>query len=206
MQYINYEQNKRINKIYNEKFYFIDFKKNTINNLIGTLYISGSTKNVYEIEFYNKNNKKSFACNCPDNNMRNKYACKHICFVYYKIGRFIDDIFFKFLKLTDEQEKILYDKINNLYNDELNELINIQLLDIYKCITNTNVKNDIVIDDTLECSICYDLLSSFNDNIFCNQCKNPVHKLCLEKWLQKKNTCIYCRSDIIVKKEQYIKL
>ena len=87
---MNFEQKKRFDKVFNEEFYLLNYENNKFN-------ISGSTKNVYTVDFFtctdqNNINTKygSFYCNCPDmksHARKNNVYCKHICFIYKKIGK-----------------------------------------------------------------------------------------------------------------------
>jgi hypothetical protein len=43
--------------------------------------------------------------------------------------------------------------------------------------------------DNDHCSICLEV----DDNIFVTKCGHKYHIVCLEKWLEKNNTCPYCR-------------
>ena len=49
------------------------------------------------------------------------------------------------------------------------------------------------------CPICFvdfDDENNNNDLLGCPDCKNTIHKECMEKWLSVGNTtCVYCRSD-----------
>jgi predicted nucleic acid-binding Zn finger protein len=83
---MNSEQIKRVTKLNNEDFFLLNFTDNKF-------LISGSTKNVYTVEWfrnYNKSKYGSFFCNCPDMKSHAKKKnvyCKHICFVYNKIAK-----------------------------------------------------------------------------------------------------------------------
>ena len=49
------------------------------------------------------------------------------------------------------------------------------------------------------CPICFvDFSDEENEELIgCPDCKNTLHKECMEKWLSIGNTtCVYCRSDV----------
>lgn len=201
---MRYNQLKRFNKIFSEKFYLLDINNNDNHYLIN---VSGSTYNVYNLKLY-KTSKKIF-CNCPDSK---KWAniqtcvCKHVCFVLYKIFNLNEDEVeeYNFSDLNDEQYTRCIEKINsiNFETNIENDIINDELIarfnelksddsksspkDIFKC-ENQKKEED--------CPICYDKLES---NILkCPSCKNSMHKNCMELWLNSgQDTCPYCRSKV----------
>jgi hypothetical protein len=46
------------------------------------------------------------------------------------------------------------------------------------------------------CPICFD---DYTDNCFVSEteCKHNFHEECLEKWMERNNTCPICRKDLI---------
>jgi len=56
-------------------------------------------------------------------------------------------------------------------------------------------KKNIIGDET--CSICLNL---FNDDNITLPCKHNFHESCIIKWLDTKNNCPLCRSNMIYKK------
>lgn len=199
---MNVDQLKRFNKLKQEEFYLLKFDNNKF-------YISGSTKNVYIVDWFQNNNNKtygSFFCNCPDMKNHARKAniyCKHICFVYNKIGKFNRLNFYEDKWLSSEETTSLQmklDKINSGCSDET--IQNMKLIEAFanKLSLNNNTltftlnKFNKCIDDD-ECPICFDIFTDC-ENLFCQCCGNAIHKKCIEKWLEKNNSCVYCRSDV----------
>jgi len=208
---MNTQQKKRLDKLKCDDFFLLKFVDNKF-------YISGSTKNVYTINWYtnHSNNqevespnqiKSSFFCNCPDmKSHAKKYNiyCKHICFIYNKIGKFNRSEFYENKMLNEDESIDLKNKLDKINSGILldNSIQNIELLEKYMSkisindddISFNNNKFDKCITDD-DCPICFD---NFNDteNLFCQSCGNVVHKKCIEKWLQTNHNCIFCRSDI----------
>jgi hypothetical protein len=158
---MDYEQEKRYNKIFHEEFFLLNYSDHVFS-------ISGSTKNTYTILLEDL----KLSCNCPDmksHARRHGVLCKHICFIYHKIGKLNDLEFYSRKKLIPSEYETLISNIKIPVFDE-------------------NIK-----ERTLEdCPICFEQLT---EAIFCPDCGNPVHKRCMEKWLESHSTCIYCRSS-----------
>ena len=191
------EQKNRIKKVRNESFYLI--KKEIIEDDI-ILKITGSTYNIYTITI-----KKGglITCDCIDSCTRcHDYGlfCKHVCFVYFKIGRIKDESMFIKKKLLTKNYNTLKQRLNNCWDDNKivnKELINKfnritsetshELLEIFKPINTRNIEDD--------CPICFNSLKE-GDIKKCPKCENGVHNECIEKWLIKHNNCVYCRDDI----------
>jgi hypothetical protein len=208
---MNNQQKKRFNKLREENFFLLNFEENKF-------FISGSTKNVYIIDWLED---LSFYCNCPDMQSRAKnynIYCKHICFIYNKIGKFNRLEFYKKKKVNEEEKNILINKLNKIKSSSIidDTIQNKDLIDIFKLkITNNNENNNEFTKNILnksieedDCPICFDDFIT-SDNLFCQSCGNVVHKKCIEKWLETNFNCIFCRSDIwkdYGKKIKYLKL
>jgi hypothetical protein len=185
---ISANQQKRIDKLNEDEFYLIGFDGKEI-------LMTGSKKDVYTI---NLGEDGSLKCNCPDScNLAKKLGvvCKHICFIYIKICKGTDLSFFQKQKLTSTDIGIFNERTKRLTATDIAK----QFYNNYKAhaVSNTldfdKSKREGVLED-MSCPICFDDLTS---NIkFCPTCSNPVHEKCIEKWLEKHKTCIYCRSDI----------
>jgi hypothetical protein len=113
-------------------------------------------------------------CLCTTNHL-----CQHIIFI-------LDNKF----NLTCNVIKFIHKILPTFYNflDDINGNMNNKLL----AEINKNVVSD-------ACGICLSQMN--NDNNFelneCVTCKKYTHKLCLNKWLNRKNTdktCIYCKT------------
>lgn len=233
------QQESRYQKIFTEPLYQIDFKQQEEKNIF---FISGSTKNVYEVVLKNR----KFECSCPDAKTWSKkhhVVCKHICFVLFRVSKIFSKLgenvyfgfdleqsssFFETHKLNDKEQEFMDNFLTNrqfgrdVMNDDLKakylERINIPSSQIFQ-------KSTRVLQTTDECPICYDvLLESLGEDsglllnegykiemlLSCPDCKNYVHRKCMEKWLEYNKTCVYCRSDIWTKlkekKSEYLNL
>jgi len=193
---MNYEQLKRYNKIFSDEFYLLEHEEKTD---FYEFTISGSTRTVYKVSIY-KNNKPF--CNCPDfcgRAKKTKIVCKHVCFVLKKVLKYNHQNYFENYIMDFDQIKYLY----NILEVDI-ALINLSLTDKYIDLKNNtpDFNKFRPFNDDDECTICY---STFNkkDNILgCPLCLKPIHKKCIEKWLDtiimgiKKESCPNCRSDI----------
>lgn len=192
----NYQQVKRIEKVYNEEYYVLDSKLELEKIKI---FISGSTQNVYEITIYKDTCK--IWCDCPDMKSFSKRfdcICKHCCFVLLKIGKIYDSEPIVTKKINQRYQEIIIERLSQ------NELKNVELsmkyMNMKDSDSNSELKTskfdsstkELTEDD--ECPICYDLLIS-TDVKSCPECKNYVHSACINKWLKVKSTCVLCRSD-----------
>lgn len=125
--------------------------------------------------------ENKFKCNCKDFQFRSKknnIVCKHICFVVCKVANIYDLIYFQ-TKIFSEQNK--------------KKLINV--LNKPKLCINSEFKVNEIIDLNDMCPICCE---PFNESkqilLSCPYCKKSVHKKCMEIWLEKNESCIYCRN------------
>lgn len=205
---ISAQQQKRIDKLNEDEFYLIGFdgKKEIL--------MTGSKKDVYTI---NIEDGGHLNCNCPDSTSWAKkfgVVCKHICFIYMKICKSEDMTFFETQKLTKVDIQKLKIRTKILISSDVAQTF-------YKSYLSLTAKQGedqfakAKREDAMEeacCPICFDNLV---DNIkFCPQCSNPVHEKCIEKWLEKNKTCVYCRSDVwknynhdgAINKGKYVKI
>ena len=107
---ISFKQKRRLDKVNYEKIYVMHFEEEQqkTNNIVGKFHVKNSAQKMYEISFFNDNDKAhpTFKCSCPDNAKRgekDKIVCKHICYLYLKVGRFFDLNFFRSNKLRKDQ-------------------------------------------------------------------------------------------------------
>jgi hypothetical protein len=187
---ISEQQQKRIDKLNTDEFYLIGYNGKEI-------LMTGSTQNVYKVTLLEDN---SITCDCPDSEThakKFKVMCKHICFIYLKICKSTDLSFFNKKKLSANdvakleirtQTLTSTDIAKKFYDNYLSHITNESLDFNFDEAKKENACEDI------DCPICFEELTL---NIkFCPQCSNPVHEKCILKWLEKHNTCVYCRSDI----------
>ena len=71
-------------------------------------------------------------------------------------------------------------------------------MDISVCAPSSKAFHEItkVLTEDDLCPICYDDMTISQGPLSCPCCKNCIHKVCMEVWLENKDTCVYCRSDI----------
>jgi len=169
------KQRERLDKIYLDPLYLLS-QSNT------TFTISGSTANIYTITI--ANNK--ITCDCQDaktHALKQSVICKHCCFVLVKVLKIpitdLETTIFATLKFNEHVMNSIKTKCDDTLEPELAKL----------SFTYTNKRST---DD--DCPICYDSLSE-NTPVECPSCNNPIHKACMEKWLQTNKSCVYCRSD-----------
>lgn len=170
---------------YSGDMYLEDYNQH--DNLM-QIHMLGSKKNnkreKYTITI--KNNR--CACTCKDFQFRSKklnIVCKHITFIICKVSHILDYHFFETKQLTEPQ----ITKIQTiLSNNAIWKNRQISVKDINKEFF-TNTKDH---DPTDTCPICYECLTS--TLVSCPQCKNYIHKECMDIWLETKNTCVFCRS------------
>lgn len=202
-----------------DQIYMNSFTLNTsterrLQNVAGTFEILGcmrkGVRTHYDIKLFkpNTNEKGSFWCNCSDhkfNSSKQNKVCKHICFVVCKLGKILDPNFFETKQLSEEHFQKILEKATdtNTFRDctlcRVPDTVTIELFQ--------EKKKTITEDDT--CPICYDAfteninefnntnnLSLVNTCLSCPNCYNYVHKECMHVWLERKDTCVYCRNDI----------
>lgn len=192
---ISYHQQKRIDKVYADPLYLIDKTCDIDNNKI-TFKICGSTRLLYDINLHQNG---SFTCSCPDMFKHNPtYVCKHICFVMIKVLKHASFVNFvlnhhKLDESTINHAKEICIAQCEAFNPYLAEQYHILKVTDFDC-------HDPKLDEGDECPICYCCLSNNNVSKLkaCPNCKNIVHKECIEKWLDmsRHQTCVYCRSDV----------
>jgi hypothetical protein len=182
---IKYMQYKRIQRALEEPIYLLESDTSTY-----TIKIAGTTKNVYTVIY-----KPDLTCNCPDAKKR-QYLCKHICFVICKICKIQDEIIFQTYEISDQQLIIIQNKLANIWFNK--NIVDDVLCDLYgKLSTQASSKHndtELVYDD--DCAFCFNEITK-DDQFKCTTCKKYVHQSCLQRWLERNSSCIFCRSKII---------
>lgn len=195
----------------NNQIYMTNYEKNTSTasrsaNVEGTFTILGSVRKGkrenYDVKLFkpNTNEKGSFWCNCPDHKFNSKkkdIVCKHICFIVCKVAKILDIDYFQTKQLSPEQFETITSKADNLH-----EL----LKDTTICRLPSNITKELFTQRTRPlteddvCPICYEALSLTDADdmqaLSCPSCLNYVHKECMNVWLERKSTCVYCRSEV----------
>jgi hypothetical protein len=174
---------------YSGNLYLFDYSKET-----NTVYILGS-RSTKGRETYSVNIDKhthSLTCNCKDFQFRAKrldIVCKHIAFLVCKVGYILDASYFKSKVLTDVQYIRLMSILDN------NTIWKNKFLSVKDINKEFEIKNN-AFDSNDPCPICYDAYGDTQLNICCPQCKNYIHKKCMDIWLETNQNCVYCRSEI----------
>jgi hypothetical protein len=157
--------------------------------------------------------RPSFWCNCPDhkfNSRRKNMVCKHICFLVSKVGRILDPVFYASRQFTEVQQAQFREVVGNaaIFSDGARERERLAAHPVFPTIVPTisatstaearraqfmEVRRSITAEDT--CPICYDEMGN-TVCLNCPTCSNNVHRECMEVWLERHSTCVYCRSDV----------
>jgi Ring finger domain len=187
---IPFHQHTRLKKAFVEQFFLLESNKNgdTLE-----FKMTGSTMNVYSVTI----DKRGIAlCTCPDQRFcnREKCFCKHTCFVLGKIGKLQDHSMYSVRKPLSEEE------IEAVWNNKNDAVVNVALLEKLLLLSTEEdkfeKKSEKIIEDTDECPVCYCILKNGTKLVTCPDCKNSIHKACMDRWLNFNQTCVYCRSEI----------
>jgi hypothetical protein len=186
-----------------ERIYLVQYDNVYTADLQGLFTIMGAVnskgkREKYSVKLYKNSahQSSSFWCSCPDhkfNSSKRNMVCKHICFLVCKVAKILDPQFFNTKPLSSEQYDIFIEKIRNI--QEI-------LQDTSICKPNKNISRTIFFQATKEiqeddiCPICFDNIKNNRPLLCCPTCNNYTHMECMEVWLERKHTCVYCRSDI----------
>ena len=171
------------------QMYLSGYEKNTsadrkragiegVCTVLGTM--KKGVRESYEIKLYRAgaDPKGSFWCSCPDHKFsssRKGTCCKHISFVVCRVAKMFDPAFFATKRLQPAQLALLVKKLEDTMGA-------------------TFVECRRPVEDGDVCPICFDDLD-VGDRLSCPTCQNNVHKACMEVWMEKRPTCVFCRSD-----------
>lgn len=165
----------------------------------GTFTILGTIRHgireSYTVKWYRLSaNKPSFWCNCPDhkfNSGKKNMVCKHICFLVTRVARILDPAFFEGKRLTAEQHAQFLEIVGNaaIFQDPISHTVPTTP---HTRAMFMECRKPIEPEDS--CPICYDAMET--DCLNCPACSNNVHRECMEVWLERNQTCVYCRSTV----------
>lgn len=235
---VSLEQQKRLSKIDRDRFFLLDcfsyklFERDLFGdgcNDSSIFKVSGSTGNVYTINFQNK----GFFCDCPDASShakRHNVDCKHVCFVIYRVLRqsFPYDYwetrrldiatFQEWMRIakgierkfssTDSGSQTDCERVyRQVYRERKNKLPGEESTGVYEAKTVHGLD--------IDCPICFEPLStSENDSSLlcsCGDKRHSVHQTCMDMWLRANPTrlnCFTCRRPIVYRQQtkpsQYI--
>jgi len=176
--------------------------------ILGTL--RNGTRESYTVRWHRWRpvmSRPSFWCNCPDhkfNAVRKNMVCKHICFLVTRVGRILDPAFFDSKTFTREQHTTFQDCVRNavVFDDGTRQQMHAPQLDAGAVVAQASVdrkapfleiRRPVAAGDA--CPICYDEMEG-NPCLNCPTCSNNVHRECMEVWLERNRTCVFCRSDV----------
>lgn len=193
-----------------DRIYLSSYERNTSTDrkkqhIQGTFHVLGSVRkgvrDSYAIQFYKEgaNPKGSFWCSCPDhkfNSTRKNIVCKHIAFLVTRVGRFFSKKFFDTKQLSTDQHRRMLELIESAAVFQDNTLCRSVPATIIQTINPMFLerKKPILAEDV--CPICYDNLEEKSVTVTCPTCENNLHKECMEVWLERHDTCVYCRSTV----------
>lgn len=188
----------------------------------GTFTVLGSmrkgVRESYSIKWYKTTavGKPSFWCNCPDhkfNSTKKNMCCKHICFLVTRVGRILDPAFFESKRLTVEQHAAFAAIVRDaaVFADGSRERERIAAR-VASAARDAALAAEMAAMSRQEaravfevprkpvatedmCPICYDVMEGCV-NLNCPTCSNNVHRECMEVWLERNSTCVFCRSDV----------
>jgi len=189
--YDYYNSYSRYNRAFSHRLFLVS--TNLYDDKI-TFDIMGTTGNVYNL--YIKN--KKIICNCPDHN-KNKNICKHIYYILCKVfKKTYKEVIEKKYSKIDLEKKLETLSIGKNY-------ANIKLLEKYDKLKDIKKEEVNQKEITENCPICFDKLDNMFEITYCKYgCGKSFHIECINKWLLKNNSCVYCREEI--NKDKYINL
>ena len=163
--------------------------------ILGT--VRHGTRETYTVKWYRwrPTLTKSFWCNCPDhkfNSSRKNMVCKHICFLVARVARMLDPAFFTNHVFTRAQ------------HEEFRRALNVNAIhrvSVFPTPSPLHITGRALflecrkpVEESDVCPICYDSMAGECPN--CPTCSNNVHRACMEVWLERNRTCVYCRSGV----------
>jgi hypothetical protein len=201
------------------QIYLASYEANTVtrgrgSDVEGTFTVLGTirngTRDSYTVKWYRWTPVgHSFWCNCPDhkfNSARKNMVCKHICFLITKVGRILDPAFFQAHRFTEEQHATFRQAVGNaaIFADGARErermasAVSVQVIHPgasreARRAQFMEMRRPVGAEDS--CPICYDEMGD-GTCLNCPTCSNNVHRDCMEVWLERNKTCVFCRSDV----------
>jgi hypothetical protein len=177
--------------------------------VLGT--IRNGTRDSYTVKWYRWTPAgHAFWCNCPDhkfNSARKNMVCKHICFLITKVGRILNPAFFENHRFTEEQHATFRQAVGNaaIFADGARErerlvasAVSVQVIHPGASLETRRaqfmeMRRPVGTEDS--CPICYDEMGNVTC-LNCPTCSNNVHRECMEVWLERNRSCVFCRSDV----------
>jgi hypothetical protein len=195
---LSFIQIQKLRKSMYESFYLVDSKVKESGFIVK---ITGSTLNIYTIKYAIRDS--IFECNCPNSGFcqTTRVYCKHICFVICGIGKIYEENVFLNSRLEDCQIfKIIIRLQMNCFDDPniICEMLSVrykiklkQLQENKEYPSHFLPKNSRNLAE--DCPICFLPLKEVICE--CPTCNNSVHVICIKKWLEYNESCIFCRGE-----------
>ncbi len=190
--------------------------------VLGTLNKHGE-RSQYHIDLFDptqtEDDRKSFYCDCPAHKFqgaRDNTVCKHISFVMCRVVGYMTAEFFTTHRLTKPELDMVVEKVSVrrellMMHIEMNRAKDAAAMiegtggrggaagaataiDPNKWITRSSFKNSTRDMAEEACPICFDDIVDGPARINCPDCKKHVHKECMEVWLSRNDSCVFCRS------------
>lgn len=156
---------------------------------------------------------RTFDCDCPAHRFQRGggyAACKHICFVLCRVVGYISELFFQTYRLDDAEVQMVLQQMSASRETILQSVEasrhSSQIAmggagagsgegEETETISRSNFLSSKRSLENIECPICFELVVDGTGRVNCPDCENHVHKECMEVWLTRKDTCVYCRSS-----------
>lgn len=163
-------------------------------SVLGTL--RKGERESYKVTWYKQgcSGRGSFWCSCPDqkfNGSKKNIYCKHISFLLCRVANLFDPEIFRTKQLSAVIHEAFKQKVTNAtVLRRVEPPVHIQPAASLSFCTGCKP-----VEEGDCCPICYDDLAD-TQLLSCPGCKNNVHKDCMEVWLERNSTCVYCRSPV----------
>jgi len=173
-------------------------------SVLGT--VRNGVRDAYTVTWYKQGqNAKSFWCSCPDqrfNGGKKDIYCKHISFLVCRMARILDAQLFRTKQFTPDMHALFAERIRAAPTLWVSAATaSAAAPEPAYTITTPTVRNEAFktggkpLEAGDSCPICYD---EFGEQVHlsCPTCKNNMHQECMEVWLERNNTCVFCRSNV----------
>lgn len=200
----NIHQQKRYEKSLVERIFLLSTNEDGRSFI---MKVCGSTGQVYTIVYDQIGH--SWVCDCPDMKVhckRQACCCKHICFVIKRVLKASLDEF----ENNSAYNSTISGRLRNtsiaMRNGNIATLegaVNEEMIDKYQNVISKSAPLYFSVDSTArldkssveDCPICYEGLNIEDECCMCPDCKNVIHRECMEQWIRyNRPTCVYCRS------------
>lgn len=202
----------KIERAIEERMYLLDQKESSSSTSLSRRYaVLGSTGNVYDVRISARP-----SCTCP--NFERSPMCKHILFALIKVlhvdhsssllwqstytRKQIAELFAKAPRTT--ATVLARREVISAYKHSVGEKEDVPVANEETTIAtakdtavDTAVDTAGKVDEETECPICFERceLAGKEETDQCGVCNNAVHLDCIQRWLDRSETCPLCRSS-----------